>query len=147
MSDNKHTAVKIIYRPLILAILSLTGFGCEKSENINSNPCAQGKLIQQWCPDPSDLAIVQIHSNTNVGENWTKNGKTYQNVVLAQINKKLLDSSDWDVIIESSDSTFYFNYSTVESQDVSMCYICCPPATTILINSISLSPCPITTDK
>jgi hypothetical protein len=135
--------MKTFFSSFIVAMLSLIGLGCEKDNDLGAGPCAKGKLIQQWCSAATDLGVVQILSESSIGEEWTKNGKTYQNVLLAQIDEKLL--KDFNELSTSSDSTFYFSYTIKENQDVLMCYVCCAPSKTIFINAISQFPCTIIT--
>lgn len=133
---------------LLPTILVLFAFSCDNNENLNNEKCAQAKLIQQWCPDPSNLAVINIISNISIGEDWTKDGKMYQNALLAQFDNSLLNSNkNLSELIGSSDSTFYFTYTTQTQDPLNMCYICCPPSKTILITSLSSTPCPITTEK
>jgi hypothetical protein len=124
----------------------LLGFSCE-NENFDHTKCAQVKLIQQWCSDPSQLAVIEILSDLNIGEEWTKGLTTYENVVLAQLDSSLIKNGvDWSSVANSAESIFYLEYTTSIRDPLNMCYVCCPPNKVISITSVSSTPCPIKKD-
>ena len=146
-NTNKIKNMKNLTIYLFPAIIGLFAFSCDKSENLSNGKCAQAKLIQHWCPDPTNLGVIKILSDVNMGIEWTSGQKIYQNVVLAQLDSTLLkNGKDWSVIIESSDSTFYFTYE-LEKHPFLVCKICCPPSKAIIISSFSSSPCQVLTDN
>ena len=131
---------------LFPVIILLLGFSCEKNETQpNKNGCIEGKLIQQWCAG-DNLGVVKILSDVNLGEEWSKSLKKYENVVLALLDSVLLKyGKDWNRVIGSKDSIFYFTYDLKTQEPFSMCEYCCPPNKTVLVTSFSSNPC--STDK
>ncbi len=134
--------MKIILKTIVFCCFLAFGLGCEKKEVlVNNDPCTKGKLIYRWCQPDTELAVIKV-LDSNIGGEFTTNGKTYQNAVLAHIELTLRkQGANWDKILASSDSVFYFRYQ-VKYPDFGYCEVGTPPKNQIRITSFISSGCP-----
>ena len=138
--------MKRLLRIPFACLIFTFNISCEKKDEpiINSDPCAKGKLIYQWCLPDTVLAIIEV-LDTAIGGDFTTLGKTHRNTVLAHIELTLRkNGKDWKEVITSPDSLFYFTYQ-LKYPDFGYCEVGTPPKKHLRITSFLSSACPTST--
>ncbi|MBX2901173.1 MAG: hypothetical protein KF775_16075 [Cyclobacteriaceae bacterium] len=127
------------------AAIFLFSFSCDNNESVKKDDkCGEGtaKYIRNWCAS-NNAAVIELLSDKTIGEDWFGIlGKTYHHTVLALLDSTLSKANtDWNGIMNPSDSIFYFNYELTNINTDLLCKMCCPPKQTITITSFASGPC------
>lgn len=126
----------IFLLPVIVAIVIIGNFGCEKDE-IMINNCIKGKFIDTYC----EGIVIQILDEADIGIDWNGmyDDKLFTNSVVASVDSLMAKSIATPEIYFSTDSVFYFKY--INGGYPRKQYNLCEPSSFITITYVSKSPC------